>query len=175
MIIINRKISLKKFLVWAIVLGGFIIIPSTKIAEAENKYEKTVEDYNQQITNLKLCNQQLNKKIVEQDNLIIELENEIQTSKSSDIRTYLGKFELTYYCISGTTATGNPTMEELTVAVDPNVIPLNSKLYIDGLGVRVAHDTGGVIKGNIIDVYVPDYDTCIQLGRTKNVDVWLIN
>ena len=41
-----------------------------------------------------------------------------------------------------------------TVAVDPRVIPLGSKVWVKGYGYAIAADTGGAIKGNIIDVYV---------------------
>jgi len=105
------------------------------------------------------------------------LRNENKELKDSNAKgklVYLGKFELTYYAVSGLTKTENPTIEGVTVAVDPKIIPLNTALYIDGEGVRYAHDTGGVVKGNIIDVYVNDYDKCIQNGRKKNVDVWII-
>ena len=41
------------------------------------------------------------------------------------------------------------------IAVDPNVIPLGSKVYVEGYGEAIAADTGGAIKGNKIDVHVP--------------------
>ncbi|KKK82851.1 hypothetical protein LCGC14_2799260, partial [marine sediment metagenome] len=57
---------------------------------------------------------------------------------------------------SGTTATGT-TVHKGTVAVDPSVIPLGTRMYIPGYGYGVAEDTGGAIIGNIIDLgYGPD-------------------
>jgi len=40
------------------------------------------------------------------------------------------------------------------IAVDPNVIPLGSRVWVEGYGEAIAADTGGAIKGNIIDVLV---------------------
>ena len=54
-----------------------------------------------------------------------------------------------------------------TIAVDPNVIPLGSKVYIPGYGYAIASDTGGVIKGNIIDLYMNSHDECISWGRRQ--------
>jgi 3D (Asp-Asp-Asp) domain-containing protein len=90
------------------------------------------------------------------------------------VKQYVGKFELTYYCISGITKSGTHTKPHITVAVDPNVIPLGSELYIEGLGYRVAEDTGGAIKGNKIDVYVTTYDEAISNGVTPNIKVWIL-
>lgn len=51
------------------------------------------------------------------------------------------------------------------VAVDPRVIPLNTMLFVEGYGFAVAADTGGAIKGNIIDVCLPTNEECRQWGR----------
>ena len=58
---------------------------------------------------------------------------------------------------TGITATGvniksNPNMK--LIAVDPNVIPLGSKVWVEGYGYAIAADTGGAIKGNKIDVFI---------------------
>jgi uncharacterized protein YabE (DUF348 family) len=52
---------------------------------------------------------------------------------------------------SGVTATGT-TVRKGTVAVDPRVIPLGTRMYIPGYGYGVAEDTGSAIIGNIIDL-----------------------
>lgn len=60
------------------------------------------------------------------------------------------------------------------VAVDPSVIPLGTKLYVEGYGYCVAEDTGGLIKGNRIDVYLDSEEECIVWG-VKNVTVYILN
>ncbi|MFJ7827848.1 3D domain-containing protein [Psychrobacillus sp. NPDC096623] len=74
-----------------------------------------------------------------------------------------------YGCI-GITAYGidlrsNP--EEKVIAVDPAVIPLGTKVWVEGYGEAVAGDTGGAIKGNRIDVFIPTYDGAIEWGRQE--------
>ena len=59
-----------------------------------------------------------------------------------------------------------------TIAVDPNVIPLGSKVYVSGYGTAIAADTGGAIKGNIIDIYLNSEADCIAWGRrTVTVEI----
>ena len=60
-----------------------------------------------------------------------------------------------------------------TVAVDPNVIPLGSSLYIEGYGYAIAADTGSAIKGNIIDLYFDSSSECDNWGR-KTVKVTVL-
>lgn len=52
-----------------------------------------------------------------------------------------------------------------TVAVDPSVIPLGTKVYISGYGYAICSDTGGAIKGNIIDLYMNSESDCLAFGR----------
>lgn len=78
---------------------------------------------------------------------------------------------------SGVTSTGinlqaNPNMK--VIAVDPNVIPLGSKVWVEGYGVAVAGDTGGAIKGNRIDVHVPNKSAAYSWG-VRTVQVKIIN
>lgn len=58
------------------------------------------------------------------------------------------------------------------IAVDPTVIPLKSKVYIPGYGMAVAGDTGGAIKGNIIDLGFDDAKTSGWTARF--IDIYLL-
>lgn len=75
------------------------------------------------------------------------------------------------------THTGNKTYTNVwpkrgTVAVDPNVIPLGTKLYIDGYGYAIAEDIGSVIKGNRIDLFMDTKNEALKWGqRTVRVFV----
>ncbi|KQL35277.1 3D domain-containing protein [Psychrobacillus sp. FJAT-21963] len=78
----------------------------------------------------------------------------------------------TAYCegCSGTTAYGidlraNP--DQKVIAVDPRIIPLGSKVWVEGYGEAIAGDTGGAIKGNKIDVFIPTYESAMQWGVKK--------
>jgi 3D (Asp-Asp-Asp) domain-containing protein len=85
----------------------------------------------------------------------------------------------TAYCegCSGITYTGqnlreNPNLK--VIAVDPNVIPLGSVVYVEGYGNAIAGDIGGAIKGNRIDVFIPNYADAISFGR-KTLNVTILN
>ena len=78
---------------------------------------------------------------------------------------------------SGITSTGinlkeNPDAK--VISVDPNVIPLGSKVYVEGYGEAIAGDTGGSIKGKRIDVFVPTKEEAIQFG-VKQVKVKILD
>ena len=60
------------------------------------------------------------------------------------------------------------------IAVDPSVIPLGSKLYVEGYGVCTAEDTGGLIKGNRIDVFLNTEEECVAWG-VKSVKVYILD
>lgn len=85
----------------------------------------------------------------------------------------------TAYCAgcSGVTATGqdlraNPNQK--VIAVDPTVIPLGSKVWVEGYGTAIAGDVGGAIKGNKIDVFIPSQSDALAWGR-KNITIKVLD
>lgn len=77
----------------------------------------------------------------------------------------------TAYCLRGRTATGT-SVHYGTIAVDPRVIPLGSYGYVPGYGEVHAEDTGGAIKGKIIDLWFPSNGQCRSWGR-RTVDIYI--
>lgn len=78
---------------------------------------------------------------------------------------------------SGTTATGidiKAKPDEKVIAVDPNVIPLGSKVYVEGFGEATAADTGGAIKGKRIDVFIPSEHKALKFG-VRRLKVTILN
>lgn len=85
----------------------------------------------------------------------------------------------TAYCAgcSGTTAYGidlraNP--DQKVIAVDPKIIPLGTKVWVEGYGEAIAGDTGGAIKGNKIDVFIPSHENAMEWG-VKKVIIRVLN
>ena len=70
----------------------------------------------------------------------------------------------TAYTLSGRTATGAPVGYGV-VAVDPNVIPLGTRMTIPGYGEGVAADTGGAIQGAVVDLWFPSAAQAAAWGR----------
>ncbi|MHB9093756.1 MAG: G5 and 3D domain-containing protein [Eubacteriales bacterium] len=83
---------------------------------------------------------------------------------------YSGKplrFESTAYSFTGYhTAVGADTRRGI-VAVDPKVIPLGTKMFIEGYGYAVAADTGGAIKGKRLDLFFENRGDAVKCGRRQ--------
>lgn len=78
------------------------------------------------------------------------------------------RFTATATAITGITAKGTMTREG-TVAADPNILPLGSRIHISGAGAYsgVYHvtDTGASVKGRRIDIYMPSTHAARRFGR----------
>ncbi len=120
--------------------------------------------------------------LIENHNKSLELELQDAKNLKEVLSTasYIGEFEVTYYCscekccgkTDGITYTGTQATEGRTIAVDPNIIPLGSKVIIDGQ-TYIAEDIGGAIKNLRVDIYVSDHQKALNLGRTTK-EVFLL-
>lgn len=145
-----------------------------------------VKNLNDQLTLERFINKNSNKINTELKPLVIikkelylpEIEIEEDTNKE-----LLGEFRLTGYCDCeecqeewvGTTALGVSPTPYHTIAVDPDIIPLGSKVIIDGFDcVFVAEDVGGMIQGNHIDIFVSSHNECFSSIFNRYTNVYLI-
>lgn len=106
-------------------------------------------------------------------------ENSTSTEEPPAIK-YLGKFKTTAYCTcakcchpkyKGLTAIGKRPVEGRSIAVDPKVIPLHSKVVINGHE-YIAEDTGNMVKGKVIDFYIDGHSRASAHG-VQYMDVYV--
>lgn len=159
-----------------------------------------VDSLNQQLGKQKTDNQNATESFqVEKDSLqakINELEQELAFKRANEGKAIAAStlpstepqgrkvtVEATGYIATcsegctGVTATGynlaaHPSAK--VIAVDPNVIPLGTKVYVPGYGYAVAADTGGGINGHEIDVHFPSTHDAVQWGR-RTIEITIVS
>jgi uncharacterized protein YabE (DUF348 family) len=99
------------------------------------------------------------------------LNNVTLTAYTSDLASTGKSEEHPQY---GMTFSGTRVTEGRTIAVDPKVIPIGWWVYIEGIGLRRAEDTGSAIKGNIIDVYFDNPSYAKRFGTKRGYKVYII-
>ena len=144
-----------------------------RIEEENQRLEMMISQYTLLVHSLNNENEKLKTQIVESDS----------SEVVEETKTYLGDFTITYYCTEnyshvcgggGTTASGTQVTPYQTAAVDTSVIPFGTKLYIEGVGYRIAEDRGGAVKGNKIDLAVTTHEEALNLGIDRNVKVYIV-
>lgn len=95
------------------------------------------------------------------------------TTEEPPLLKLVGNFKITAYCTCskccgrnaahGLTKSGTRPVAGRTISVDPKIIPLGSKVQINGHD-YIAEDTGSAIKGNIIDMYFDTHQQALQFG-----------
>lgn len=128
------------------------------------EYQLKSDDY--EMEKLEKENEQLEK---EKEQLNVKYKKAVSRGSSRTINV-----QATAYTHTGNpTATGVMPQVGKTIAVDPRVIPLGSKVHIEGMGTFIAEDTGGLIKGHIIDIFMNTEQECIKWGR-QNIEIKII-
>lgn len=107
-----------------------------------------------------------------------EAQAQVETSRGLSRYSAVYTMEATAYLPwdgggSGITASGLPAQYGV-VAVDTDVIPLGTRLYIPGYGEAIAADTGGAIVGDRIDLCMEDYGAAMDFGR-RDVTVYVLD
>ncbi|GHI00887.1 hypothetical protein AM1BK_44290 [Neobacillus kokaensis] len=148
------------------------IISQGKQGLVSKQYEVVLE--NGKEVSRKLINQQTIADTKDRVVAVGTKETEVQVSRGTETGAeyYVTATAYTAYCngCSGRTATGfnlraNPNAK--VIAVDPSVIPLGTKVYVEGYGYAVAGDTGGAIKGYKIDLFMSSKSDAYRWGRKK--------
>lgn len=126
-------------------------------------------------------NTQLNiQQILQQDNLFInklyipELEitlddNPVKPENNNNSVAEAKAFKATAYCLKGRTASGSGVRRGI-VAADTRILPLGTRVQIQAgsySGTYTVADTGGAVKGRILDIWVPNCAEARRFGRKK--------
>lgn len=106
--------------------------------------------------------------------------NIVVLDEAGNPQAQLGTFAITAYTHYrnrrggvNKTATGVYPQVGRTVAVDPRIIPLGTRIHIEGVGERIAEDTGRKIKGRRLDLFLPSARACRQFGVRRH-EVYLV-
>lgn len=160
-----------KLLLWAIIILMIMTIIVSVLC-CEHKSKRIIDE----TTEI--------KEMIEEDKRTIETETDKDGDTNQAVKPVsLGRFKLTAYCSCSLCcekwannrpvdengneivygAIGERLKEGYSIAVDPSVIPYNSKVIIDG-NVYEAQDCGGAINGNEIDVYFENHQEALNHG-----------
>lgn len=114
-------------------------------------------------------------KIITKGTKVIE-KTKITSKNTNSAKSNLGNkitVSATAYSGDGITSTGT-VPKWGTIAVDPNVIPYGTKVYIPQFGrYFIAEDCGGGIKGNKIDIFMNSESQCNSWGK-RTIDIYIV-
>lgn len=87
--------------------------------------------------------------------------------KTASVRPTGGNvFVATAYSLRGKTASGEYVRSGI-IAADPRILPIGTIVHIEGMGEYIVKDTGGAIKGNRIDIWMPSTKQAMKFGKRK--------
>ncbi len=140
-------------------------VPSTEV-EWLSRYVKRIEASKEPVIEV---DDEIPEEPIVEETQTVEVNNNVSNEK------YMGNFRITFYSGDTITATGTVPKVGRTIAVDPKVIPYGSKVRVEGFGTFIAEDTGGVIKGNKIDIFLATNAECVDDAHgVKYRDVYII-
>ncbi len=99
----------------------------------------------------------------------IQQDDESNIEENSEMAVEARNFRATAYCLKGRTANGGSVRRGI-VAADPRILPLGTRIQLDAgsySGTYTVADTGGAVRGRILDVWVPNCAEANRFGRKR--------
>ncbi|MDQ0206113.1 peptidoglycan-binding protein [Alkalicoccobacillus murimartini] len=149
----------------------------TASEEAEPQQEEPQQEESQQESSEEPAESAEPQSEPAQEEASAQSEESSETSQTEGTTLQVEATAYTANCTgcTGVTATGidlNKNPNQKVIAVDPSVIPLGSRVHVEGYGEAIAGDTGGAINGNKVDLYMQSHSDAIAFGRqTINVTI----
>lgn len=175
-----ERLALVGTLTAAVAISGTLNARVKDLAQQRDIYQSRAANWEKDALNWQT-------KAQEAEAQVADLKNDLeaaQTGPAGFITVYLGEFNCTAYCseqyehICGTgdgiTASGAPVQAGVTVAADPDILPLGSAVYIEGVGLRYVQDTGSAVKGKALDVAVDTHSEALTWSGYGTHRVWLL-
>ena len=191
----TRKTNMKKLLPAIIIALLTVVAAMFYVDHANNVELQKKQEAEQQLTEIRQQLEEVNTQMNSTEERLKRVETEVSRSAARTMHMEITAYDLSVESCGkapgtygyGITATGvslaGQTLESArAIAVDPNVIPLGSRVRIKFDNPNLKHlngiyravDTGGGIKGNRIDLFMGEgsYDACIAFGRqTAQVEI----
>ena len=155
-----------KKIIEAAIVGAILALVASSIKNLNASSRKIAE-----IQEVKAEVSEVKEEISEVEEMLQHLEAEEPTETDRYHSLPLGHYTLTAYEWTGNTcANGNYPSKGYTIAC--NSLPIGTRVWIEGYGEFTVEDRGGMAY-NVIDIYLGDYDECIEFG-VQEADVYLI-
>lgn len=168
-ILARRSVTLSLI---ALIVGFFYAEPQVgeafelaNISQDSSSQEKQETNTTLSVTENTINNTSETSKDITEDKTI----KSTSTSKSTSYRA-------TAYCLKGRMANGSGVRRGV-VAADPRVLPLGTRIQLNAgsySGTYVVADTGGAVKGRILDIWVPSCSEAMRFGR-RSVSVSVLS
>lgn len=175
-----ERLALVSVLAAAVTISGTLNARVKGLAQQRDIYQSRAANWEQDALNWQT-------EAKEAEAQVADLKAALEAAKTGPAGlevVYLGEFNCTAYCseqyehICGTgdgiTASGAPVQAGVTVAADPDIFPLGSAVYIEGVGLRYIQDTGSAVKGKALDVAVDTHSEALTWSGYGTHRVWLL-
>ncbi|CAN5635006.1 hypothetical protein BH18ACI1_BH18ACI1_06330 [soil metagenome] len=140
--------------------------------EAKNAFNIAIDSQ----ANLQQTTQQTNNQTQNNQTQTIQPENQGSLETNGEMAAETRSFRATAYCLKGRTASGRNVRRGI-VAADPRILPLGTRIEISAgsySGTYTVADTGGAVKGRILDIWVPSCAEANRFGR-RSVKVGVLS